>query len=137
MTEHESSEHDLRAVIAAADRAIGAEDFDAVMTFYAEDAVLVVKPGMEARGTAAIRAAHERIAAHFGHRLTVRQGRMTVLEAGNTALILMESLIDSVDPAAGAQTETRRATYVFRRGADGRWLCIIDNSYGTDLIDTA
>tara|TARA_B100000683_G_scaffold260699_1_gene285782 strand:+ start:484 stop:882 length:399 start_codon:yes stop_codon:yes gene_type:complete len=131
------AEHDLKAVIQAADRAIGAEDFDAVMAFYADDAVLVVKPGLEARGRAQIRTAHERIAAHFGHRLTVRQGRMTVLEAGDTALVLMESLIESVDAGGATQTETRRATYVFRKAADGRWLCVIDNSYGTDLIDAA
>lgn len=131
------TEHALRAVIEAADRAIGAEDFDAVMAIYADDAVLVVKPGREARGTAAIRAAHERIAAYFSHRLAVRQGRMTVLEAGDTALILMESLIDSEDEAGIPRTETRRATYVFRKDAGGRWLCVIDNSYGTDLIDRA
>ncbi|MFC3226613.1 YybH family protein [Marinibaculum pumilum] len=131
------AEHALKAVIEAADRAIGAEDFDAVMAFYADDAVLIVRPGLEARGLAQIRTAHERIAAHFGHRLTVRQGRMTVLEAGNTALVLMESLIDSVAAGGAPQTETRRATYVFRRSADGRWLCIIDNSYGTDLIEVA
>jgi ketosteroid isomerase-like protein len=29
----------------------------------------------------------------------------------------------------------RRATYVFRRGADDGWLCAIDNSYGTALLD--
>ena len=35
----------------------------------------------------------------------------------------------------GADASTvRRATFVFRKDADGRWLCVIDNSYGTDLI---
>ena len=29
---------------------------------------------------------------------------------------------------------TWRATYVFRREADGRWVCTVDNSYGTDLL---
>lgn len=28
----------------------------------------------------------------------------------------------------------RRATYVFRR-IDQKWLCAIDNSYGTSLLD--
>ncbi len=31
---------------------------------------------------------------------------------------------------------SRRATYVFRLESDGRWLCTIDNSYGTSLLDT-
>lgn len=34
----------------------------------------------------------------------------------------------------GTVRESRRATYVFERDATGRWLCVIDNSYGTDLI---
>jgi len=32
---------------------------------------------------------------------------------------------------------TRRATYVFKKSAGGKWLCAIDNSYGTDLLDFA
>jgi ketosteroid isomerase-like protein len=32
---------------------------------------------------------------------------------------------------------TRRATYEFRQDAGGCWLCVIDNSYGTDLLDAA
>ncbi|MEI4139917.1 DUF4440 domain-containing protein, partial [Klebsiella pneumoniae] len=29
---------------------------------------------------------------------------------------------------------TRRATYVFQKQGE-RWLCTVDNSYGTDLLD--
>jgi ketosteroid isomerase-like protein len=32
-------------IIASADAAINAEDFDALMAFYAEDATLVIEPG--------------------------------------------------------------------------------------------
>jgi ketosteroid isomerase-like protein len=38
-------DHELVNIIASADAAINAEDFDALMTFYAEDATLVVEPG--------------------------------------------------------------------------------------------
>ena len=41
---------------------------------------------------------------------------MEVLEAGDSALVIMESTLD-------------------HRDADGRWLCAIDNSYGTALLD--
>jgi hypothetical protein len=44
-------------VIAAGDAAINAENFDAIMTFYADDATLVVEPGRCVTGHAAIRAA--------------------------------------------------------------------------------
>ncbi len=123
---------DLRQLIEAADRATTAEDFDALMAFYAEDATLVVKPGLMATGKDRVRKAFEAIAAHFGNRLRVRQGRMEVVEGGDTALVVMETILESdADPAP----VVRRATYVFRRSEDGGWLCVVDNSYGTALLD--
>jgi ketosteroid isomerase-like protein len=49
----------------------------------------------------------------------------------------MESSLDYVDGAGAAVHALRRATYVFRRGDEGKWLCVIDNSYGTGLLDVA
>ena len=126
------AEHELRQVIEAADRAIMAEDFDRVLDFYTDDATLVVKPGLNATGKAQIRKAFVAIAAHFKNALKVRQGRMEVIEGGETALVLMETLLDI---EGQSETIARRATYVFRRSAEGRWLCVIDNSYGTSLLD--
>jgi len=126
------SDHELKRLIEAADRAITAEDFDALMDFYAEDAALVVKPGMVATGKPAIRKAFVAIAAHFKNSMKVRQGRMEVIEGADTALVLMETLLDvegQPDPIV------RRATYVFRKSDAGRWLCAVDNSYGTTLLD--
>lgn len=48
------SDHELKQVIEAADRAITAEDFGSPMDFYAEDATLVVKPGLNATGKSQI-----------------------------------------------------------------------------------
>ena len=126
--------HPLRTLIEAADRAITAEDFDAVTEFYADDATLVVKPGLNVSGKPAIRRAFEAIAAHFNHSLKVGQGDMVVLEGADTALVLMESTLDAVAENGADASTVRRATFVFRKDADGRWLCVIDNSYGTDLI---
>ena len=126
--------HPLRTLIEAADRAITAEDFDAVMEFYADDATLVVKPDLNASGKPAIRRAFEAIAAHFDHSLKVGQGEMIVLEGADTALVLMESTLEAAGKDGADIATVRRATYVFRKSADGRWLCAIDNSYGTDLL---
>ena len=132
------TDHPLKQVIEAADRAITARDFDAVMDFYAEDAVLVVKPGMLARGKAQIREAFIAIDAYFGGDLTVTQGEMQVVEGADTALVIMETHLDFPGQGGLRIQETRRATYVFRReGGDGRWLCTVDNSYGTELLDPA
>ncbi|MBD9500492.1 YybH family protein [Pseudomonas sp. BGr12] len=122
--------HPLQALIQAADEAIGREDFDALLGFYTEDALLVVKPGLLARGKAQIRQAFVAIAEHFGHNLRVRQGRLDILETGDTALVVAQTLLDTSHGKL-----SRRATYVFRRETDGAWRCAVDNSYGTDLLE--
>ena len=129
--------HPLKALIEAADRAIAAEDFDAVMEFYAEGATLVVKPGLNATGKPAIRRAFEAIAAYFNHSLKVDQGEMVVIDGGDTALVVMESILAWAGADASPSSAKRRATYVFRKGEDGHWRCAIDNSYGTELIGAA
>ena len=104
------------------------------MEFYAEDAVLVVQPGQIASGKPQIRKAFEAIAKHFKNELTVTQGDAQVIEGAGTALVIMETLLffgEANEPVK------RKATYVFQKDQTGRWLCTVDNSYGTDLLDTA
>lgn len=124
------NQHPLQALIQAADEAIGREDFDALIEFYSDDALLVVKPGLLARGKEQIRRAFVAIAEHFGHNLRVRQGRLEILETGDTALVVAQTLLHTSHGKL-----SRRATYVFRREADGAWRCTVDNSYGTDLLE--
>lgn len=124
------SRHPVELQIEKADRAIVSEDFDTLMDIYADDAVLVVKPGTNVVGKAAIRKAMESIAAHFAHSLDVKQAGMAILESSDTALVLARTLVSASD----TPTIERRATYVFRRHADGRWLCAIDNSYGHEVL---
>lgn len=126
------SDHPLKQLIKAADEAITAEDFDSLMAFYADDATLVVKPGMNASGKDQIRKAFVAIAAHFKNQLKVRQGRMEIIEGADTALVIMETFLDTGDQS---EPIVRRATYVFRKSEAGRWLCAVDNSYGTSILD--
>jgi uncharacterized protein (TIGR02246 family) len=122
--------HPIELQIEKADHAINSEDFDTLMDIYADDAVLVVKPGMNAVGKAQIRKAMEAIAEHFKHSLDVRQAGMKILESGDTALVLAKTLVS----ASNTPTVERSATYVFKRHSTGSWLCIIDNSYGHELL---
>jgi len=125
----------LKHVIEAGDRAITAEDFDAMIKFYADDATLVVKPGLHAVGKEEIRRAFVAIAAYFNYSLVVKQGKMIVIEGGDTALVIMETILEASAKDGFAAPTTRRATYVFRKSAAGEWLCVIDNSYGTELLN--
>jgi uncharacterized protein (TIGR02246 family) len=126
--------HPVKKLIEDADKAITSEDFDTLMDFYADDAILVIKPGMTASGKDQIRKAFVAIAEYFKHSLVVKQGEMQVLQGGSTALVPMETVVESMDDEGKKTSTTRRATYVFREGSDNQWLCVVDNSYGTDLL---
>ena len=126
------SEHEVLGLIRSADAAITAEDFDRLMEFYAEDAVLVIEPGRLARGKDQIRSAFVAIAKHFKNDLRVTQGAAQVIEGSVTALVIMETVLET---PTSSEPILRRATYVFASGEEGRWLCTVDNSYGTDLLD--
>ncbi len=124
---------EIKALIAAADKAIREERFDDLMNFYTEDAVLVVRPGLEVRGKAAIKDAFIKISVYFKNSLVPTQGKMIIIEAGDTALVLSLTLLLAENGEQSEYPMERRATYVYRK-IDGRWLCAIDNSYGTSLI---
>ena len=124
------NKHAIEALIGAADSAINAEDWDTPRGIYAEDAVLVVQPGTHAVGRDQIMAAFRAIADHFDHTLDVKQNGMTILEAGDTALVLANTIVSSDN----TKTVERKATYVFKKHPTEGWLCVIDNSYGHDLI---
>lgn len=124
----------IRELIDAADKAIKEERFDDLKEFYTDDAVLVVRPGLEARGKEAIKEAFIKIAAYFDNSIVPTQGKMQMIEAGDTVLVLSQTLLDADNKGDSEYSMDRRATYVYRK-IDGKWLCAIDNSYGTTLLD--
>lgn len=125
---------EIMELINQADQAIKEERFDDLMSFYTDDAVLVVKPGLEAKGKAAIKKAFIKIAAYFKNSVVPTQGNMVMLEAGDTVLVLSQTLLDADNKDTSDYSMDRRATYVYRK-IDGKWLCAVDNSYGTALLD--
>jgi uncharacterized protein (TIGR02246 family) len=122
--------HPVERLIEQADSAINREDFDTLIDIYSDDAVLVIKPGMNATGKVQIRKAFEAIAAHFNHKLDVKQAGMKILESEDTALVLAKTIVSAPD----VPPIDRNATYVFKKGQNGNWLCVIDNSYGHELL---
>jgi ketosteroid isomerase-like protein len=131
------SQHELVNIIAAGDAAINAENFDAVVTFYADEATLVIEPGRCVTGHTAIRNAFVAIAEHFNHTLHVSQEEVLVLEGAGTALVLANTRVRATLKSGEPYDVLRRATYVFRREGRGPWRCAVDNSYGTELLSSA
>ncbi|MEC0301089.1 YybH family protein [Peribacillus frigoritolerans] len=126
--------HELEQVIKNADRAINNEDFDHLMEFYSEDATLVVKPGTVAKGKEEIRRAFIAIAEYFNHSLIVNQEKMAIIETGDTALVVAQAKLIANQKDDSEFSMERTATYVFKKDSTGTWRCIIDNSYGTEII---
>lgn len=124
------SRHPAALQIEKADKAIVAEDFDVLMDIYSDDAILVIEPGRNAVGKHDVRKAFESIAVYFKNGLQVKQNGMGILESGDTALVLANTVISG----PGFPATERKATYVFNKSTDGIWLCSIDNSYGHAII---
>ncbi|WP_375143446.1 hypothetical protein [Domibacillus sp. A3M-37] len=59
---------------------------------------------------------------------------MIILEAGDTALVISQTLIGA-DKTDSEYSMDRRLTYVFKKNLQGERLCAIENSYGTELIN--
>lgn len=127
-------EHELKELIKKCDSAIKEEDFDTLMNYYTDDAILVIKPGMIAKGKEEIKKAFISIAKYFNNSLVPTQGEMIILETGDTALVISEAIL-SADKKDSEYSMQRKSTYVFKKNSKGEWLCAIDNSYGTDLIN--
>lgn len=125
----------LVEAVQRADHLINSGRFDALMDFYTDDAVLVVRPGLEVQGRERIRQAFDGIAAHFQHSLWVTQRDLQVMETTDTALVLGRARIQWRATDGFLSFVERKATYVFRKESDGAWRCAVDNSYGTALLD--
>ena len=124
----------IRTLIEQADRAIKEKRFDDLVNFYTDDAVLVLRPGQEAHGKEEIKQAFIKIANYFHNSVIPSQGNMVMLEAGDTVLVLSQTFVESDNKQDSEYPNERRATYVYRN-INGRWLCAIDNSYGTALLN--
>ena len=124
----------IKELIKQADLAIKNEDFDHLMDFYSDDAILVVRTGKIARGKKEIKEAFIKIAKYFDNSIVPTQGKMEFLEAGDTVLVISQTLLDANNAQESEYSMERRATYVYRL-IDGKWLCVIDNSYGTTILD--
>ncbi|VBB07793.1 Hypothetical protein LUCI_3058, partial [Lucifera butyrica] len=119
-------EHELRELIQKCDLAIQQEDFDTLMNYYTDDAILVVRPGMIARGKEEIKKAFIAIAKYFNNSLVPAQGEMVILETGDTALVISQAFLKA-DIKDSKYSMERRSTYVFKKDSHNAWLCAIDN----------
>lgn len=89
---------------------------------------------MIANGKKEIKNAFIQIAKYFKNTIIPTQGKMITIEAGDTILVLSQTLLVAENQNESEYSMDRRATYIYRK-IQGKWLCAIDNSYGTTLLD--
>jgi ketosteroid isomerase-like protein len=90
---------------------------------------------MLTKGKDEIRRAFEAIAEYFNHSLVVKQGNMHIIEAGDTALVIQKHYLAPNKKTDASFSMERNATYVFKKDLDETWRCVIDNSYGVELLE--
>ena len=113
------------------DEAFGESDLEGVLAFYEDDAVLVVEPGRLARGKEELTRFFLRV---FSLKGIAEQIETNVLESGDIALFTSRwSFTGTTSDGTPFQKESI-ATSVFRKGADGGWRMVIDNSHGPAIL---
>jgi ketosteroid isomerase-like protein len=108
-----------------------AKDLDALLTLYEDDAVLVAAPGATVQGTAAIREALEGFVAMNGTMTFIANADPII--AGDLGLMHGHWKLDV--PGADAMEGT--TAEVAHRGADGEWRYVLDNPWGSSVLDQA
>jgi len=126
--------------------AVNRGDQDALSRCYASDATVVAtpmlssaqKPSTEEHATqrdcvdALLKFQKKFMPNHF-----VTTGDERVIQAGDVALVVAKLyLVPKATPNA-LPCEGKRAVYVLQKDVSGEWRCIIDNFFGTDLLDFA
>ncbi|MEO6926980.1 MAG: DUF4440 domain-containing protein [Rhodanobacter sp.] len=113
------------------DEAFGRADLDGVLAFYEDEAVLVIEPGRVARGKDELERFFLHVFALKGH---ATQIETKVLESGDIALFTSRWQFVGTTPDATPFQKESIATSVFRRGIDGGWRMVIDNSHGPAIL---
>jgi uncharacterized protein (TIGR02246 family) len=109
--------------------AFSAHDLEAALALYEPEATLIALPGQVVTGTEAIR---EALGASLALEPTFELEFNKAFEAGDLALLFSDWTLSTTDPDGNAVEIEGRTTDVARRQADGSWLFVIDDPYGTE-----
>lgn len=128
----------ITQLLAKLHTAVNSGDSQAVDSCYAENAKVVASPLAHSQHNPhdCVRALQD-FQRKFMPQHNVTQGDEIVIEAGDIALVITKLyLVPKATPDA-LPCEPKKAVYVMQRQSTGEWRCIIDNFFGTDLLDFA
>jgi len=106
---------------------------DDVLSAYEPHATLVAQPGMPVSG-AGLREAFQ---GYIAMQPKFAMPQHEVIEAGDIALHIAPWTMTATDPVSGNPiAQSGLSLAVFRRQPDGHWLMVIDNPYGSVLLNS-
>jgi len=111
--------------------AMNAQDLECAMALFEPGASFVIKPGVVVSGTNGIRQALEGFMA-LKPTLTIQAQQ--VVQAGDVAQYCARWSIKGIDPTGTAIQLGGRSSSILRRQSTGRWLFLVDNPWGTDIV---
>lgn len=111
--------------------AMNARDLETAMTLFEPGASFVIKPGQVVSGTAGIRQALEGFMA-LKPTLTIEAQEL--VQAGDVAQYCARWSLKGVDPSGAAVQLSGRSSSILRRQYNGKWLFLVDNPWGTDIV---
>lgn len=133
------SQHSPSATVRTFVAAMNRGDLDAALDCYAPDAVFVAEPGQTLRDRSAIR---EALDGMLAMQPTLVTATACVFEIGDTALYhgawtMTAPAPEDADFHMKTVRMEGRSSDVLRRFPDGKWMIVVDNPWGTAVIDPA
>jgi uncharacterized protein (TIGR02246 family) len=117
-------------VVKKLDEAWNCCDLEETLTFYAEDATVVIEPGKIIKGKATIRKAFQ-----YAMSLNVKASQLktNIIETEDTALFISKWVSEwGVDGHINSRENI--ATTVFTQDKHGDWKIVIDNPFGPAVL---
>ena len=111
--------------------AMNACDLESALTLFELEASFVMKPGVIVNGTAGIRQALEKFMAL---KPTLIIEAQQIVQADNVAQYCARWSMKGIDPMGTTVQLGGRSSSILRRQPDGRWLFLVDNPWGTDVV---
>ncbi len=118
-------------VIAKLVTAMNTQDVTTAITLFEPGASFVMKPGVVVSGIAGIRQALEGFMA-LKPTLTIEAQQ--IVQAGDVAQYCARWSLKGTDPTGTAVQLGGRSSSILRRQPDGRWLFLVDNPWGTEIV---
>lgn len=114
--------------------AINRGNLEEALALYEPQASMVVEPGKNANGPAALRQALE---GFIRLRPTLKSEQHVVVQAGDLVLNCSEWTLSGTGPDGKPVQMSGLSADVLRRQPDGRWLIAVDNPWGTAILENS